>query len=77
MSPAKTAEPIDLAFGSWTRIGRRKHKVQSYSSSSSSSYKRANSVIEQYRTAGWQNPITAYYRWRQWTVRLRRRCDLM
>jgi len=25
VSPAKTAEPIDLAFGSWTRVGRRKH----------------------------------------------------
>jgi len=23
---AKTAEPIDLPFGLWTRVGRRKHK---------------------------------------------------
>jgi len=22
----KTAEPIDLPFGSWTQVGRRKHK---------------------------------------------------
>jgi len=26
MSCAKTAEPIDLSFGLWTRVGRRKHK---------------------------------------------------
>ena len=25
MSCAKTAEPIDLLFGLWTRVGRRKH----------------------------------------------------
>jgi len=26
VSPAKTAEPIDLPFGSWIRVGRRKYK---------------------------------------------------
>jgi len=26
MSCAKMAEPIDLPFGLWTRVGRRKHK---------------------------------------------------
>ena len=26
MSSAKTAEPIDLPFGLWTLVGRRKHK---------------------------------------------------
>ena len=26
MSCAETAEPIDLLFGLWTRVGRRKHK---------------------------------------------------
>ena len=26
VSPAKTAEPINLPFGLWTRMGRRKHK---------------------------------------------------
>jgi len=26
VSCAKTAEPIDLSFGLWTRMGRRKHK---------------------------------------------------
>ena len=26
MSCAKTAKPIDLPFGLWTRVGRRKHK---------------------------------------------------
>ena len=26
MSCAETAEPIDLQFGLWTRVGRRKHK---------------------------------------------------
>jgi len=26
MSCAKTAEPIDLRFGLWTRVGRRKYK---------------------------------------------------
>jgi len=28
---AKMAEPIDLPFGLWTRMSRRKHKVQQYS----------------------------------------------
>jgi len=27
MSYAKKAEPIDLQFGLWTRVGRRKHKL--------------------------------------------------
>jgi len=26
MSCAETAEPLDLLFGLWTRVGRRKHK---------------------------------------------------
>jgi len=26
VSCAKTAEPIDLPFGLWTRVGQRKHK---------------------------------------------------
>jgi len=26
VSCARTAEPIDLPFGLWTRVGRRKHK---------------------------------------------------
>jgi len=26
MSCAKTAEPINLLFGLWTRVGRRKHE---------------------------------------------------
>jgi len=26
VSCAKTAEPVDLPFGLWTRVGRRKHK---------------------------------------------------
>jgi len=25
VSPAKTAEPIEMPFGLWTRVGRRKH----------------------------------------------------
>jgi len=27
MSCAKTAEPIDLSFGLWIRVGRKKHKI--------------------------------------------------
>jgi len=26
VSPAKTAERIEMPFGLWTRVGRRKHK---------------------------------------------------
>ena len=27
MSPAKTAEPIEMPFGLWTRVGPRKHAL--------------------------------------------------
>ena len=31
VSCAQSAEPIDLPFGLWTRVGLRKHKFKSYS----------------------------------------------
>jgi len=27
VSPAKTAEPIEMPFGRWTRVGQRKHAL--------------------------------------------------
>jgi len=56
------AEPIDLPFGLWTRVGRRKHK-----------FKRIRQVEPTCPHGGTLAQSGKY----DWIVRLQRRCGLM
>jgi len=63
VSCAETAEPIDLPFGLWTQVGRRKHKFN---------HIRKVAPMDRHGRAHLAPP-NEY----DWTVRLQRRCVLM
>jgi len=63
MSCAKMAEPIDMPFGLWTRIGRKKTQVQSY-------------LPGGINMPSWEGTLVPPGEY-DWTIRLWRRCDLV
>jgi len=66
VSCAETSEPIDLAFGLWTRVDRRKNKF--------SHIRQVAPICPHMSTwNGILAPLGEY----DWTVRLRQRCGLM
>jgi len=75
VSCAETAEPIDLPFGLWTRVGQKKHEFNSIHQMASMC--RISVVFAMWRQCAHIEDTFAPPGEYDWTVRLRRRCDLM
>jgi len=68
VSCAKTAEPIDLPFGLWTRVGRRKHSpgganVRSWEDTLPAPGEYSWNIRRQRRCALCQITLTTCYLW--------------